>query len=384
MSYLKRLLLFINVILFTCNIQLSALGIYSAGKRDTTNNHQKVIKEQNGQITDNSDGISFTGFPLILYMPETSMILGGGGVITIRDGNGKYSNRPNSISFRAIYTFKNQLGFSVSPDFYFDNYKWKINATVAYQKFPDLFYGIGNVNSEDDAEAYSTEEYLFVFGVTRRIFENFSFGFYYNIQRINVLEIQKDGKLASGEFYGVNGGLLSGMGPVIDWDSRDNIFYPTKGFWLHLYAGLYDKRIGSHFDNSIYSVDFRYYINLLNSQVLAIQLLGSSVAGDIPFNEYSKLKAMRGVNGNRFRDKKMFMTQIEYRFPLYGRFSGVAFGAIGDVTDKIQNIAIHNLKYSFGVGLRFSVNPDEKINFRFDVGFSPWGISPYFQITEAF
>lgn len=350
---------------------------------DTLKNVKTNLSADEYDFT-NEKRISFSGFPVVLYTPETSVILGGGGVITLRNEKGNYSARPNSINLHAIYTLKNQFGFSISPEFYFDDYNWKTEGRIAYQKFPDLFYGVGNVNSEEDAESYSKEEYLFSFAVMRRIYENLRFGFLYKVKRTNAPEILEGGELATGGYYGINGATLSGLGPVIDWDTRDNIFFPTGGFRLNLYARFYERLLGSDFQYALYSADFRYYFALAESHVLAVQLSGESVSGEIPFNEYSVLESMRGISANRFRDEKMFMGQIEYRFPILGRFSGATFIAVGDVANEVKDISMRNMKYSFGFGLRYSINPDEKINFRLDVGISPWGVSPYFQISEAF
>ncbi len=124
--------------------------------------------------------ISFAGYPVILYMPETSLIFGGGAAMTIRDQHNHKNYRPDNVNFYAIYTLKNQLAVSFSPDFYFDEDKWQLKMMSGYQKFPDLFYGIGNKTEGDDAENVTTEDVFVRPGLTRRIYKNLRLGVIYH------------------------------------------------------------------------------------------------------------------------------------------------------------------------------------------------------------
>ena len=340
--------------------------------------------ENTAQISPHQKRLSFTGFPVVLYMPETSVLFGGGATITIRNHDTKGDERPDIVNFKGIYTLKKQIIFSLSTELYFDDYKWKIKPILAYQKFPDTFYGIGNQNSEEDAENYTTDDFLFYTRVTYRLYKNLSFGIGYDLKKTSVLKIEDSGLLAGGGYKGLDGSLLTGIGPVIEWDSRDNVFYPSKGCWFQFYSFYYKSWMGGNFSFDSYTLDLRYYLSLADAHVLAFQVLGKTVTGELPFNEYARLEMMRGLNGSRFRGRKMFFVQVEYRYPIHKRFSGVAFCAVGDVMGAAAEYELNSIKFGFGVGLRYLINLEEKINFRFDVGFSPWGVSPYFQISEAF
>jgi outer membrane translocation and assembly module TamA len=61
-------------------------------------------------------------------------------------------------------------------------------------------------------------------------------------------------------------------------------------------------------------------------------------------------------------------TEVEYRFPIYKRFAGVVFAAMGSVTDRWSNGQTDYLRYTIGAGLRFALLPKDKIRLRFDVG----------------
>ncbi|APF18925.1 Surface antigen [Caldithrix abyssi DSM 13497] len=337
-----------------------------------------------GERISYGSAFSYVGFPVVLYMPETSVIFGGGATVTMRDESQSEDDRPNCFHTQVIYTLKNQFAIKLEPEFYFDSYKWQLRAMIAYQKFPDTFYGMGNRNSKEEAVNFTTEDFVFYAGLTRRVYNQLRLGFWFNAQKTNVLKIETGGLLDRDDLKGINGGAICGIGPVIEWDSRDNIFYPTSGAWLQFNAAFYRKGLGSAFHYNSYMADLRYYFSPAESHIIAVQFLGKSVDGEIPFNKYVLLESMRGINGSRFRDKKMFLSQIEYRYPVHKRFAGVVFGALGDVVNNLQNYELKTLKYSFGFGIRYLISPQEKIHLRVDVGVSRWGINPYFQISEAF
>ncbi len=340
--------------------------------------------ESKEQSSESNRRISFAGYPVILYTPETSLIFGGGAAMTIRNRNHDQNARPDNLNFYAIYTLKNQSAVLFNPDFYFDEDRWQLKMMSGYQKFPDLFYGVGNQTAEDDAEDVTTEDVIIRPGLTCCIYKNLRLGVMYHFNHTSVQKVEKDGILSSGVLPGSTGSRLSGVGPIIDWDSRDNIFYPSKGIWLQFYATIYRDWLGSEFEYESFTIDFRHFVELHERHILALQLVVKSMDGVIPFNHLARLDLLRGIHSSRFRDQKSAVALMEYRFPVYKRFSGVLFTGIGDVMPRFNDFQFKETKGSIGAGLRFAVLPADKINLRLDIGFSRYGINPYFQLSEAF
>jgi hypothetical protein len=137
--------------------------------------------------------VSFTGFPVIMYMPETSVIFGGETAITIRRPDTQPADYPNIINFHAIYTLKNQIAVKLEPEFYFDNYKWKFNPRLVFQIFSGGFYSLGNKNSENDAERFTTEDFLFYSVLTRQVHEPLRLGSRYDLKKSRVLAFAPGG-----------------------------------------------------------------------------------------------------------------------------------------------------------------------------------------------
>ena len=59
------------------------------------------------------------------------------------------------------------------------------------------------------------------------------------------------------------------------------------------------------------------------------------------------------------------------------------FGA-GKVQHEMMEFFFEDLKIAGGFGIRFQLNNKKRINFRFDMGFTPEGFNFYFNLLEAF
>lgn len=363
-------------------IFLGLVGVGQSSAKDgrvNVANHPKpcAAKEQKRRL-------SFAGYPVILYTPETSVILGGGAAMTIRDQDDPENARPDNMNFYAIYTLKKQFAALFNPDFYFHGDKWQIKTMSGYQKFPDVFYGIGNSNSDADAEDVTTEDVIIRPVLTCRLYQNLRLGATYHFNHTSIQKVEPDGKLSHEKLPGSHGSLLSGLGPIIEWDSRDNIFYPSQGTWLQFHTIVYRGWLGSEFDYEAYTLDFRYFLKVQDRHILAFQLVAKTMQGLVPFNHLARLDQLRGIHGSRFRDRQLAVAQVEYRYSIYQRFSGVVFTGWGDVMHRSSDFRLTQFKFSLGAGLRFAAIPDDKLNLRLDIGFSRYGINPYFQLSEAF
>ena len=94
---------------------------------------------------------------------------------------------------------------------------------------------------------------------------------------------------------------------------------------------------------------------------------------------------MRGYFEGRYRDNVYSMLQLEYRQYFWWKFGFVAFAGMGDVAHELLSFKLKNFKYSYGLGLRFLFNKEEKVNLRMDIGIGQDGNSGiYFGIEEAF
>lgn len=332
----------------------------------------------------NAPLVGVAAYPIVFYSPETSAGGGGGLTLTFRKAGEATNNRPDSLSLAAMYTFRNQTMLFATPMAYFGDGDWKAGLGLGYVDFPDQFYGVGNDTSEDDEESYTRRDLKARPLLLRRVAEHLRAGAFYEWQETDIYELEEGGQLEGGSVPGVEGGTIAGAGPAIEWDTRDQLFAPTSGNWFQATAGFYREELGSDFHYDAFTLDLRHYRSAGRDRVLAFQFFATSLSGDVPFTEYARLEGLRGVVNSRFRDDNAAWFQTEYRYPIAGRLSGVAFAGFGDVFGHGQDWQPEDVKYAGGAGLRYTLNRRDRINFRLDLAVSPWGVQPYFSVMEAF
>jgi len=336
-----------------------------------------------------SASMTTAAYPLVMYAPEFSLMMGGGAVMVFRRAGAAAAAKPDNLTVNAMYTLKNQTVLQVLPELYSNDEKYKFRATALYQNMPATFFGIGNSGAMSYSditareEKYTNRTFIFQPQLTRTVWGRLRAGLSYDVKDTRVLDVPRAGRLAGGSVQGVQGGLLSGLGGVLDYDGRDNLFYPSRGVYAQAVTRFYRKSLGSDYVYDYYSLDLRGYRRLGEGGVLALQFSGVAAGRGVPFYDMP-LYDLRGIYNTYFLNRANYYTQAEYRFPLKHRFYAVVFAGGGNSAPELRKLSLRNIQFIMGSGVRFVLDKKEKINMRFDIGASRWGVQPYFGITEAF
>lgn len=328
--------------------------------------------------------------PLIYYTPDTRWAFGAAGVYYFKilaKNKEEKDTRVSNVQFLSDYTQNKQLDVWGQWNIFTHNENYLFKGEIRYRNFPDRFYGIGNNTSKHNEERYAYNLFSFKTLALKKVAKAVFLGVDYHFEKEYGFTYQPDGVLQSGSITGYKGGIQSAVGLVGIYDSRDNVINTHKGQLLELSSYFYKPFLGSTFDFTYLNLLYQKFWQLKRKHILAVQVKGRAGYGSIPFLDLSTLgndDLLRGYPKNRFRDKHFAGAQVEYRFPLFWRFGGVAFGGLGEVFNKSADINANNLKYSIGAGLRFVVNPAERLNIRLDYGYGREGGHFYFVVAEAF
>jgi outer membrane protein assembly factor BamA len=247
---------------------------------------------------------------------------------------------------------------------------YNIYGELSYYRFNYYFFGIGN-NPAPDKENYGVTFPRLRLTTLRRITKNLYGGIRYNFDNVDITNIDPRGLLHTGLIKGSSGGRISSLGLTLKYDSRDNIFFPTKGYFAELYTQADDQWTGSDFNYLRSSIDLSAYYSTGFHHVLCLNLNATSETGNPPFYDLSLLggsRKMRGFYEGRFRDKDLVASQAEYRMPLFWRIGSAVFVSAGYVAGKFTDLQIVNLHLSYGAGIRYSIDRKQKINLRLDYG----------------
>jgi len=314
-------------------------------------------------------------------------------VFTLRDEGEAMETRPDNMQLMTAYTLNNQFFLMLSPEKYFNDQHGRLFMNVGYLNWPTSFFGIGNDSDidpgeiEDQEETYTDESLMIQPWIMHTVIADLSLGLTLDWKKTHVLDVEEGGTIDQEDLVGAEGGVSSGLGPVITWDTRDNLFAPSKGSWYKAWAWFYGEWMGSDFNYDYYGLDLRHYLSVSRESVLALQGFFALTSGEVPFYEYPT-PLMRGLYENVFVDKNAVAVRAEYRFPIkiFGgeRWGGALFGAVGDAFPDATSTEDIDLKVAGGAGLRFALNKAEKINLRLDIGVSRYGIFPYIMLQEAF
>lgn len=339
-----------------------------------------------GVQRDSTKNLKIAVLPVAFYTPETAFGFGALAIGTFHLRDESQETRRSSAQVAISYTTKNQFLLYAPFEFYKNDEKWRLLGEVGFYKYFYNFYGIGINSRKEDEEVYETTFPRARISLLREVFKDFSIGLGYELDVFSNLKIEEGGVLEATDVNGKSDGAVSNIGIQAFYDSRDNLFFPTKGFFIQGSYFTSSKILGATFNYSKFALDNRFYQKVGKKQVFATNLFFANNSSGTPFYDLNYLgsKRTRGFDNRRFQDKAELSLAMEYRFPIWRRFGGVAFGSTGTVAPDLGKTFSSAYKNSGGVGLRYIINRRDGVRIRIDYGISGEGSNFYFTIKEAF
>lgn len=336
---------------------------------------------------DTTKNVKLVGLPVLFYQPETSLGFGAAGFLSFRTNKTNKEQRLSQINMGGAYTLEKQLLTYASFDVWFKSNEYNLNGEIGYYRYFYNYYGLGNGPRME--ETYSVNYPRVRFEASKNFFEGFYAGLKYTFDDFDITKTDSLGELRNGTITGSNGGRISGIGIVVNYDTRDNTFYPRQGWNNSFSYEKFNKAFGSDFNYQLTSIDLIRYFTIKKEGVLATNVYGRFInnKGDAPFFHQSDIggtKRMRGYYQGYYKDKQMLGWQAEYRFPLFWRLGMVGFAGNAVVANQVSYLKIKDVRTTAGVGLRVLLDKSRNINLRIDYGFSKDTQGFYLTIGEAF
>ena len=337
------------------------------------------------QNSDEDTKGSLVILPNLQYAPETSLGLGVA-LFYVKKWQNDTDNRPSTQKFYPLYTLKKQISIGGSTDNWFDKNKTHFYAYLKYDYYPNDFYQIGN-NSPDEKESYTSRYFEGEAYYEKEISPNLYLGLWSNGRVEKVVETQENGVLATQPIIGNDSYYAVSLGPKLTYDTRDNVLYPTDGMY-HTFTARYFSNLLSDIPQfARFDLDLRQYITVNSKKhVLAYNVLYSlATRSDIPFQmlpDIGGTYVQRGFFKGRFKDTNLLVGQLDYRFPIAGRFKGIVFGSAGSVAPNFGGLFKQSPHFAGGVGLRYRLGKDG-LHIRLDLAYGQ-AFYPYIDVLEAF
>lgn len=347
-----------------------------------------------GIVAENTDSLvsrrSLFVIPHASYQQETSLAPGIAYGYYFKSNN---ISRISSISGSAVYTFKNQFLFNITPKIFFNNNKWYLYSNLNLRNYPDYYFGIGN-KSEGTKQAFTSQNISLLIQPQYIVSNHFLIGASLSIRSERLLTDStfEASKTYIFERFG-NAGWepysQTSLGLVAAYDNRDNQFYPQNGIFAKSSLTVSKSGWASSYTLQEFNFDFRHYIPLFEAHVFAYQVYFAGIfsKNNIPFELLPTVGGrdlMRGFRQGMYRENLLMLFQAEYRMPVYKRLKAAVFCSAGDVMNS-SNYNIDKLKLSYGAGLRYRLN-DARVHLRLDFAKNNYGdkLQFYITATEAF
>lgn len=252
----------------------------------------------------------------------------------------------------------------------------------------------GTINNEFEIEGFNQNvEFANLVNavftrVDRRISGNYFIGGIAGVVDINYREGNDASKIYF-DLFGVEDNLSGQFSLLGFHDSRDNVRYPEKGNYSEANVTFVPEWLGSVEGYHAVELFANQYISPFERQVLAMRIYGRFTPSDTPYSGLSSLgrqSDLRGYTSGENIAENLIALQAEYRWLLTRRLGAVGFVGVSELYNgSIGNINQDTFYPSAGLGLRYMMNEENKMNFRFDYA---WGSSDeqgfYIGVGEAF
>jgi hypothetical protein len=171
------------------------------------------------------------------------------------------------------------------------------------------------------------------------------------------------------------------LGLVVDYDSRDNIFTPSRGAFMEAEAAFARGAFGSDSQyQTLYARGFSW--TPLGDFVLGVRGDMRISSGNVPFYAQPYVE-LRGVPAARYQDKNTLVVEGEARWNMNARWAAVAFGGAGKAYGRRQAWDEAKTVGAGGVGLRYLVARKLGMYAGLDVARSATDSAVYIQVGSA-
>ncbi len=162
---------------------------------------------------------------------------------------------------------------------------------------------------------------------------------------------------------------LGGISLIYNYDSRDNIFTPNKGFLGEVMATFHDPSLGATTSYQRVNINTFYFHPVTQTLVFGIRGTTQMSFGDVPFYQRPFVQ-LRGVPVMRYQGEHVAFAEAELRWKVMNRVSLIGFAGAGLTSSSYDDESWHNDVIAGGVGIRYELARKQGLHVGLDVAFS--------------
>ena len=290
---------------------------------------------------------------------------------------------PSNVSIFASVSISGFYAVGVTGNNIFSHNRSRIDYSADFKSQPRDIWGVGyeagaHGEKGDFVEKRYNVDLRYLYRVLPNTFVGAMLGFDYTT-----------GKKFSDLAY-INGQSTSytatGIGAIIEYDSRDFIPNPFRGIYISLVETFYPKPLGNC-GESLWRTNFTadFYQQVWRDCILAADLYGEFNSAGTPWPMLARMggsQRMRGYYEGQYTDNDMITFQVELRQRVWRRIGVTVWGGAGNVFPTLADFDWSETLPNYGIGLRWELK--KRTNVRLDYGFGRKTSGFMLNINEAF
>jgi hypothetical protein len=174
----------------------------------------------------------------------------------------------------------------------------------------------------------------------------------------------------------------SGLGPNVEFESRDSTFTPSSGQHFRFEALVYDEAIGGDYDYIEYQGSYNTFTTFAQSWVIGTRLEADIIDGDAPFVARPFID-MRGIPAMRYQGNAVVEAELETRWDFHPRVSAIGFIGVGRAAASTSDLGSTSNEVAGGIGIRYLMARALGLRAGLDVAWGPEDTYIYLTIGQA-
>lgn len=175
---------------------------------------------------------------------------------------------------------------------------------------------------------------------------------------------------------------IGAISPSLTFDTRDNIFTPTRGTYVEGVAGIFREGLGADANYQRAQVTALHFVRLPAQLFAGARVQASTSSADTPFY-LRPFVYQRGVQAMRYLGEQMAQAEGELRWQFWNRLSVVGFAGVGKTWTSLARIDRTKTVTAGGGGLRYELARRYGIHIGVDAAWGPDGSAYYMQWGSA-
>ncbi|OVE80410.1 hypothetical protein BVY01_00320 [bacterium I07] len=328
---------------------------------------------------------SISAFPILIYDSDIGIGFGGKGVVK------NHYHRDESFDLMIFFSTKGEQKYSFifsCPDIEIrrgEKYDLALDVKLEFNKLlKSNFFGIGNSTINNEFQ-FPKESSKLEITLSRAFSKSLVAELFFRTYHFSIYGYNPAWGTLNTSISGVGESGISSVSLKLLYDTRDSHINAKNGVRVGVTADRAFRFPGTHFSFSKIRLESNYYRQLFGwKPVMAFRIWMEGIQGEAPFYELCRIGdgwTARGYKADRFIDKTMMLSTLEYRVPLFRKIGSVIFIDAGRVWPSVSKWSFTNWHANVGVGLRYYL---ENFVARFDVGFSSEGTRIFFNFGHVF